>query len=137
MEVPQYNAKESLTKYIEKVEKYKTMIYKDKYNIILNFINEWLKLFDEKKFKSITDFKNLYEVDLLYDNRNNKKVIKKYVDIFEKQFMINLNITDDTDSDEIKEKYIIYILSKVVNNIDYILIKKEYNGKIYYTIKKN
>lgn len=133
MEVPIYDGKESINKYMKRVEKYKDFIQKDKYDTILKFINEWLKT----EFNSLTQFKNINEKTLLKNKKNNRDLIRKYCNLFEDKFNIKLSVDEETDSDEINDKYILYLLIKMLGLIDYHLTKKELaNSKIIYTINK-
>jgi len=133
MEVPVYNGKESINKYMQRVEKYKSYFIKDKYDIILKFINEWLNTTHD----SLAKFKNINETTLLKNNKHNRDIVRKYCDVFQKKFNVDLSIDEETSSEEINDKYIIYLLMKMLNLIEYSLTKKEFNKKTYYTIKKN
>jgi hypothetical protein len=132
IEIPTYNINESVTNYMKKVEKYKNYILKEKYIIILNFLNEWT----EGNYKSLTDFKNINEYILLKDKKHNNKIVKKYSEIFEKKLNVDLSVDAETDSDDITDKYIILILQKVLNYLDYYLSKTLFDNKIFYSIKK-
>lgn len=133
MEVPVYNAGESINKYIQRVEKYKAYIIRDKYNVILEFVNEWLNT----TYSSLAQFKNINETALLKNDKHNRAVVRKYSDIFEKKFNTELSVDDETCSEEINDRYIIYLLMKMLHLIEYSLNKKEFNKKTYYTIRKN
>lgn len=133
LQIPIYDGKESITKYIQKVEKFKTLIFQEKYNIILQFVNEWLN----SDYKSLTYFKNKCEDELLKNEKINRNICRKYSEIFKKRFELDLIVDLDTDSDEIKDKYIIYLLTKMLQSIEYILYKKDIKNKIYYSIKKD
>ena len=122
MEVPLYDGKESINKYMRRVEKYRDYMMKDKYNLILEFINEWLDV----EFNSLTQFKSINENKLLKDKKHNRDLIRKYC-----------QLDEETDSEEINDKYIIYLLMKMLNYIDYGLTKKELKTNILYTIIKN
>lgn len=132
IDIPKYDGRESINQYIRKVEKYKIEVLKEKYDEVLNFINEWTN----GKYCALSEFKNIQETILLKDDKHNRKMVRKYSDIFKDKFDIDLSFDIDTDSDEINDKYIIYLLMKIVGLIDYTLTKKEFNKKTLYTIKK-
>lgn len=134
MEVPEFNprGKETINQYIRRVEKYKAQILKEKYDIILNFVNEWLKA----EYESLSEFTNMKEPILLKNKKHNRSVMKKYCQIFNDKFCIDMSITAETNSDEIKDMYIIDVLVKMLNIIDYSLIKKEFNNNIIYSIRQ-
>lgn len=131
-QIPIYDGKESITKFMQKIEMFKTIIFQDKYNNILKFINEWLNT----DYKSLILFKNKLENDLLKNEKQNRNLCRIYSDLFEKKFGVDLTVSLDTDSDEINNKYIIYLLMKMLNTIEYTLYKKEIKNKIYYSIIK-
>ena len=133
MEVPLYDGKESINKYMRRVEKYRDYMMKDKYNLILEFINEWLDV----EFNSLTQFKSINENKLLKDKKHNRDLIRKYCQLFVDKFNTQLSVDEETDSEEINDKYIIYLLMKMLNYIDYGLTKKELKTNILYTIIKN
>lgn len=133
--IPKYDGKESITKYMRRVETFKLKLVEDKYNLLLDFINEFLGLIDNNRLKSLTDFKNMSETRLLKDPRNNRKVLRKYSDDIINRLQVKFNVEDDTDSDEIKDKYILYFLSKSLVSINYSLTYRKYKDEVYYTIK--
>lgn len=133
--IPKYDIQESITKYFQKVEIFKLKLKEEKYNLLLNFINEWINDSNNQKFKSLTDFKNISEKKLLIDPKHNEQILKKFNNSIIKKFNINFNIEKETNNEKIKNKYIIYLLSKALSSIDYILISKSINQNTYYSIK--
>lgn len=132
IEIPTYDGKESINKYIRKVERYKNRILEEKYNIILEFFNVWIGT----EYNALTDFKNISENILFSNAKNNRSIVRKYSDIFQNRFSVDLSVGIETDSDEINDRYIIYLAMKMLGTIEYSLIKKEIRGKYAYTIKK-
>lgn len=132
IEVPIYDGKESINQYIKRVERFKNIIVLEKYNVILEFVNLWLGL----EYTSLSDFKNVYEHILLKNSKHNRIIVRKYCDIFQNNFGIDLSVGLETDSDEINDRYIIYLLMKMLTIIGYSLIKRNYGSKIAYTIIK-
>jgi hypothetical protein len=96
-------------------------INKEKYNLLLSFINDLFK--PEKKILKITQFKNIDE-SLLQQNENNIQIINDY---FNKFNNINCKLN-------IKKKNPLYIIKHISNNIGYSFIKKKINEINYYTI---
>lgn len=126
-EVPEYNpkGKETINQYLRRVEKYKATILKGKYDIVLKFINELIKA----EYESLSEFSNKKEYTILRNKKHNKAILEKYSSIFEEQF--NVTLEEYTD-----EKYIIEYLIKILNVIDYALVKREFNDNIIYSIRQ-
>jgi hypothetical protein len=130
---PVYNPKESINKFIDRAESYMRNLQQNKYNVVLNFINEWLNI----NLKSLTEFKNIREITLLKNINHNKTIVEKHISIFNSTFGIELNITKN-DIDDLDDGYIIDLLKHVLKllKLDYKLIKINKNNVIVYTIKK-
>ena len=130
--VPEYNprGKETINQYIRRVEEYKNIILKEKYDIILNFVNDWLNIDKDIIYESLTKFTNIKESILLKNDKHNRNVMQKYSLIFKEKFQIQDNI------DETQDKYIISFLIKLLNYIDYNLVKREFKGQFVYSIRK-
>jgi Zn-dependent oligopeptidase len=97
-------------------------INKEKYELLLFFINELLK--PNKVYFKITQFKNINQT-VLQPTDNNLQIINDYINKFT-QIGCKLNI---------KNKNPIYIIKHISNKLGYSFVKKEYNNQIYYTIK--
>ena len=134
MNVPQYNGG-SVTKYFKSVEQYELNLFKDKYNIILDFINEWLNYPEKFKLKSLIGFKNIKEGILLKDLKHNRDILRKFSSNIIKKLEITFNIDDDTDSDEIKDRYILYFIQRCLASIKFSLTVRKVDDINYYTIK--
>jgi hypothetical protein len=134
MNVPQYNGG-SVTKYFKSVEQYELNLLKDKYNIILDFINEWLNYPEKFKLKSLIGFKNIKEGILLKDLKHNRDILRKFSSNIIKKLEITFNIDDDTDSDEIKDRYILYFIQRCLASIKFSLTVRKVDDINYYTIK--
>lgn len=134
MDVPSYTGG-SITRYLRKVEKYRVKLQEEKYNLLLDFINEWLNYPQKLRLKSFTEFKNLKESYLLKDLKYNRKILRKYSDDIIKKLSVTFNVDDQTDSDEIKDRYILYFLQRALSSLDYSLSVKDIDGENYYTIK--
>ncbi|QKF93737.1 hypothetical protein QKU48_gp0279 [Fadolivirus algeromassiliense] len=132
IDVPIYDGKESINQYIRRVEKYKMKILEEKYNEIIKFVNEWTN----KTYVALTEFKNMNETELLQNASHNRKIVRKYCDIFNEKFNVDLNFNADTDSDEINDTYIIHLLTKMLVLIDYTLTRRKLGNKTLFTIKK-
>lgn len=132
LEVPIYDKREPLTKYMKRVERYTMKLQEDKYNLILEFTNAWINTI----YTSLSEFKNIPETILLKDDKHNRAIVRKYSDLFKEKFEVDLSVGMETDSDEINDKYIIYLLIKMLNLLDYTLIKREIGKKTLYSIRK-
>ena len=98
-----------------------TDINKEKYELILNFLNDLIK--PEKLYFKITQFKNINQ-SVLNATDNNLQIINNYIAKFNQNgFKLN-----------IKNKNPIYIIKHVSNKLGYSFIKKEINDIVYYTI---
>lgn len=137
IQVPKYDGKESLTKYLRRVDAFKLKLQEDKYRLLLNFINDWLKLSKEFKLKSLGDFINMEESILLKDPSHNRDILRKYSDTIIKKLNVKFDVDEDTLSDDIDDKYIITFLSKALTSIDFTMNKKNISNKTYYSIKFN
>jgi Zn-dependent oligopeptidase len=97
-------------------------INKDKYNLLLSFINELLK--PEKIYSKITQFKNINQ-SLLEPTNDNLQIINDY---FNKFTQIGCKLNN-------KNKNPIYIIKHVSNKLGYSFTKKIYlDNTTYYTI---
>jgi Zn-dependent oligopeptidase len=106
---------------IVSVNKLITNVNKEKYNLLLSFINELLK--PEKLYLKITQFKNINQ-SVLQPTDDNLQIINDYINKFT-QIGFKLNI---------KNKNPIYIIKHISNKLGYSFVKKEYNNICYYTI---
>jgi hypothetical protein len=128
----EYDGKESLTKYLRRVELFKLQLQENKYKLLLEFINKWLNT----KYKSLTEFANISEEALLSDTKHNRDILRQYSEKIIKELNIKPNnVDEETDSEEIKDKHIIYFLSHALSAIDYKLSNKSFKNVTYYTIR--
>ena len=132
--VPEYNPRgnETINQYIRRVERYKSIILKEKYDIILNFINDWINNDKNIVYESLVKFTNIRESILLKNDKHNRNILKKYSEQINNIFKLDPN----EDIDDTQDKYMIIFLTKLLNYIDYVLIKKEFKGKFIYSIRK-
>ena len=130
---PIYDGKETINQYLDRIKEYEISLKRNKYNIILNFINQWVSPY-KLKFKSLLEFKNIEMNSVLLDTKHNKKILKRNcLKICEKLY-INSNIDEEIDTDDIPENEIIIFLRKILETIEYSLIKRKIDNKYYYTI---
>jgi len=132
LEVPIYNKKETINQYMKRVEIYTMKLQEDKYDVILEFVNLWTNTI----YTSLSEFKNIPETILLKNAKHNRDLVRKYSDIFQNRFGVDLRVGIETDSDEINDRYIIYLLIRMLNIINYTLIKRELGKKTLYSIRK-
>ncbi|AYV78242.1 MAG: hypothetical protein Edafosvirus7_34 [Edafosvirus sp.] len=134
MEPPIYNDTETISEYVSRVEEYMLQFKKQKYKIILDFVNKWLKPLD-KTLVSLTDFKNMPEEKLLKDKKYNRKILRENVEDLKKSLNVKSFIDDETDSDDIADQCIIKFTGKLLNVIDYSIISFKKEKITYYSIK--
>ncbi len=99
-------------------------IKKDKYNLILDFMND---LFNQEH-KSLKKFINMSHAQL--DNDNISETIEKHKEIIEKKLRIKIKIEEKTNL----KHYTFKLIRDMVKVIDYSLTKTEKYDKYYYTI---
>lgn len=124
--VPKYSKNQSFTQYVTKVEKFKLQFLKDKYQLLLDFLNDWLKYDEECKLKSLTEFKNIQKSDLLNDNNHNQKIIRDYNVKIEQFFNIKYKADNKQD--------IIYLVTRMLTSINYKFIFKDLDDDVLVTI---
>lgn len=115
--------KETLNEYLRRVEKIKMDLNKQKYNILLDLLNDLFSLTGETKFKSLTKIKNI-PISGINDDHI-KKIFKKYKKDIKKHH--NYKIKKDNYN-------IINILSKLLGKMEYRLDTKIKLKKTYITI---
>jgi len=103
------------------VEKLINDTNKNKYNLLLSFINDLLK--QNSKYVKITQFKHI-NILLLQQTTDNLQLINDYINKFINNGL-KLNINN---------KNPIYIIKFVSNKLGYSFIKKEINDNIYCSI---
>ncbi len=136
--VPKYDGTMSVTKYLRIVDEFTIEIKKERYTLLLAFINDWLKLEDDDtKMTSLIDFKNMDESVILKDKKHNRDVLRKYQDQIVQKLNPDFDIGEETDSDDIKDKYIIYFVAKSLTSIGFSLSSRTVgkNKKVLYSIR--
>lgn len=134
MDVPQFKSGESVTSYLRRVEQFKLKVIQDKYNLLLEFVNEWLK--NEEKFSSLIEFVKMPESKLLHDLKHNRDILRKYSDEIINKLNPKFDIDDETASDEIDDSYIIHFFSRACAAIDYKLVRYTIRSKTFYSVKR-
>lgn len=132
--VPKYNGG-SITQYIKKVQEFEIKLKEEKYNLVLQFVNDWLDFPNEYKLKSLTEFKGMEQDELLKDAKHNRRILRRHSNKIVKKLNVTFNVDDDTASDEIKDNYILYFLSRSLTKIGYSLTMRKVDNKNYFTIK--
>lgn len=111
IKVPEFNG--NVVKYMQDMEEYTVLIKKEKYNIILEFINRWLKLCDDTSYKSLLSFKNVTKEEMNCNITHNRKILAEYKSIFNTKFRIEYKKTDCIED----------VLKKLLQKIDYQLVE--------------
>ena len=128
IEPPKYDESMSFSKYARLVEKYKIKVNEQKYNLILDMINDWLELKDKDRLTELTGFKQMDESDLL--EHDGHAILIKY------QEKIKVILEIDMKLNSKNKKYIFFVLIKALNKIDYRLTSRQSDDGILYTIYK-
>jgi hypothetical protein len=113
----------------ERAENYIIELKRDKYNIILKFVNNVLN----KKYNTLRDFKN---IDIDYVLKNNKNLINIYL-LYQQEFELKfkVNLMEKKDSTNDISKNFIKNLKACLKTIEYKLVNFKCNDKVLYTIK--
>ena len=122
-EIPLYEEGDDINEFLEKVEQYHTKISYNKYNIVLNFINDWFKLNKANSYTSLSEFKYVTENRI---PKYNKEVVNKHKDIIKSIFDIKI----------IDKHGFLYIIRKLLKKIGYKIISKKKYDKKFYMIEK-
>jgi hypothetical protein len=109
----------------EKIEKALAETKRDKYNFILEFLNE---IFN-KECKSLLEFKNVNFNDITKNTEHLKNVYIDNKDTINEKFGIEIQCNDVTI------KTFTSLISKLAKKIDYSVVKKTYGEKVLCTIK--
>jgi hypothetical protein len=96
---PEYNdSYTSSTQYIDDVNKYVNNLQRAKYDIMLKFLNKWMK--GIVKLWKLTDFKCISQFSLPKD-KHSKDILEKYADYVSKKLEVNYKF----DETKIQEHY--------------------------------
>lgn len=114
-----YDDNEPITHYLRRVEEFKRNLIKNKYDLLLNLINDILKLSNEHRFLSLTDIKNIPESEF----KNKEDILENHKENINKNFTF-----------QIKKQMIIIVLKKLLSESGYKLIEKDIKSNIYYSI---
>jgi len=121
---------ERLVDYMKRVDKYNDVtIKREKHNMILDFVNRWLNYDKKFQLKSLIQFKNISESTLLHDLKHNRNIMRTYGTKIKKKLKFKFRIDDETSSEDIKDRYILYFISRALNTIGYTLQCRELEYK--------
>jgi len=117
---------ESVVSYMKRVKKYNDVSIKmEKHKMLLDFVNRWLNYDKKYQLKSLKEFRNIRESTLLYNLKHNRNILRNYGTQIKKKFKFKFHIDDETNSDDIKDRYILYFTIRALNSIGYTLQCKE------------
>ena len=122
---PKFKKNDTYVKYKKRLDDYNVGQLKEKYNLLLKFINKWLGYEGKYSLKSIKEFRNVPRKYLLYDLKHNRRILRKYSDEIKEKLDLTFVITDETDSDEINDQFIIIFLGRSLSSIGYKLVSKK------------
>jgi hypothetical protein len=108
LQVPEYTDQESFAKYTKRIEKYTRSLQTAKYQLIVDFLNDWVQFDDSCKIKSLIQFKKVPRSSLTSNTKHNEKVIKKYNKKIKKVFKL-----------EYKNPDIMYLATRMLCAVDY------------------
>lgn len=132
-EIPVFNYDEDIYLYERRYEEYLEKIHKMKYDKILFFVNELLKNNNIKLIK-LSDFKNIDKKIILKNPKYNRNLLRNHSNNLYKFFNIDKNSFENDSSDDIEDDEIIIFIKRLLNKINYSIVKKEIKGIIYYSI---
>ncbi len=125
---PIYNGIESMTKFMRRIDDFKIRLNEDRYMVIIHFINEWLRMMDQFKYRSLTEFKNINEQDLLADPEHNLNTLNNFKTKFNEIFGFDIKIKKNSTKQNIT------VLREALKTIDYKLVKHKSKKYCRYTI---
>jgi len=139
IEIPVYDGRESILNYTRRLKQFRSKLNEKKYELLINFINDWLNYKKGTGLNYLAEFKNFSEKKLLSDKKHNDKILKKYCPKIKKAFDIKLSF--EINDEKYDEKYIFYVLTRALSVINFRLVHKiiydKKTGKdTLYTIKK-
>lgn len=124
----------SIRDHIRTADNLLTTLKQDKYDLLLEFINKWLKLEGDKRLKELSKFRYISERDLTKNKKYNCNLIREYIDRLKDKLGVDLPINKDTPDSKIKRKYILHIVRKCAIRVDYILRSKNIKDEKYYSL---
>lgn len=157
MEFPEYKKGMTVSEYKYKIEEYLNSINSDKYDVIYDFVEDWLSNFNIK-ISALMDFKHINENVFKNKKTINRKIYKKHYkklsDVLnfktskiENDDTIKIKTSSDTseeceeeksdnEEEEIIEEDLIKLLRLSLKHIDYKLVRYKQGNSVYYSIKK-
>lgn len=139
-EPPVFEGNMTISDYMRNFDDFKREINKEKYKLILNFINEWFNYDEHSRIETLLDFKNISEIVLLNQKKpkHNRKIIKKYYN----KIIVMCELDREKITDESEQlSDILSILKDALKSIEYQLCFKykyidiDKKIKIYYIRK--
>jgi len=124
----------SLKRRMEKINDMIMSLKQDKFDLLLEFINKWLKLTGKDSLRELTKFRYISERDLIKNKKYNCNLVREYADKFKDVFGLNLSIDSTSPNNTIKKKYILHIIRKSLKYVNHVLRSKTIRGEIYYSI---
>ena len=116
--------------YLQNLNDYIKLKDEPRINKVLKFINNWLELTKEKKYKSLTGI-NIY-INKLPTDEKSKEYLIKYFKKYDKEFNLDLEYNEElfnTDN-------ILYFIKLMLKKLNYT-IKLDKDKTRYYVIRYN
>lgn len=114
---------------VDKVNAFWAEMDKFRYGLILELVNNILKLSKEVAYTNMYSV-SINKAGVLKNKDYNIEVLSKYKKNIKKHFNIDLKL------EKAKDDYIFIILRKMLNKIGYKLVPRKINGVAAYKIKK-
>lgn len=118
--VPQLKPGEKFHVFQERLARFKAEKEDVYYKVVLDFVNDWLGLEGKFKYRSLSKFKHT-EKELYEDPHHNRETLRNHAAIITKELGLKLSLDDETESDDINDYYIIFVLKKCLGKIGYRL----------------
>lgn len=137
LEFPIFDGKETLAQFMKRAKEFELLVKKNKYNIILEFVNALVKS-EDTLYTSLTDLSNVHEGKITSNIHHNIKIMDQYSSKLANGLNIDmLELTSIATEHEYdgEPPNIIMFLKRILNSIEYSLISKTVDDQTYYTIK--
>ena len=126
---PIYDGIEPLHEYRNKLDIYMRSLKTQRYNTILNFVNDII----DKKHPALMDFKNV--ILHSYSKQHIRSTINKHTKAINENFkkQINLNDDEEEENEDIHE-YLILLIKDLLYHIEFTLNKRVGSDATYFSI---
>ena len=131
MSIPIYDSTKSYSAYLNEFARYEMEIKKEKYNKILDFLNDVVKPVG-LSYKTLSDFKNISETRITVNEEHNIKIIEKHKKILFESLKITKEFTTDSDEDY-EEDTILRFFKLILRKIDFKVLIRKTDGRVFWS----